>query len=67
MMESFPLTKNYNMAKGEILVAKPLYLLHLLKQNKKFLAALGIDMVFVDNIKQYLLGNQKWIVKKKPS
>lgn len=51
MMLSFPLTKNYNLAKGDILVAKPLYLLHLLKQNKKFLAAAGIDIIFVNDMK----------------
>jgi hypothetical protein len=51
MMESFALRKDYQLKPNEIVVAKPLYLLHLLKQNKKFLASSGIDILFINDNK----------------
>ncbi len=51
MMESFPLRKDYQLKPDEIVVAKPLYVLELLKKNKKFLAAAGIDILFINDNK----------------
>lgn len=62
MMESFPLTYGYKLKEGDILVAKPIYLLELLKQNKKFAAAQGIDIIFIDNNKT--LNDAKQLLKK---